>query len=285
MNQRSATKATVLLLSVFLGATMAQTTSDPPNPPETQESGSTGAKTVQPRAYLVPNDVSFAHIAVGGVWRTAFYITNMSGSRIPYTLSFYDDNGNAMSVPVLGANGTYVPMTSYSNTISAFGEQNFDVANYNPNVQTGQAVLTYDHSLGQLGGYSVFQEMIPGQPTYEATVPLSGSDYKFYLAYYHFDGYRCGLALANPSLTSIAHITLTAVDNLGASLFTDRSIALAPGGHLSFDLAAQYPRLNNTRGNLYVTSDSGRLSAVGLRFAPGGSYTTLPIMNWTGMFP
>ena len=80
-------------------------------------------------------------------------------------------------------------------------------------------------------------------------------------------------------------ISLIAIDNLGTTLFQDRSMTLLPGGHFAFNLTDRYPQLANMRGNLYITSDSGRLAAVGLRFAPGGSYTTLPIMNWTGMFP
>jgi len=236
-----------------------------------------------PHAYLDPRDVAFAHIAVGGVWRTSFFIVNMSSNTIPYTISYYDDNGNPMAVPVLMSDGTYQRVATANYTIRPFGENNYDLWNSSSSLQAGQAILSYDHTLGQLGGFSVFQEAAPGQPIYEATVALSGSDWKLYLPYYHYDGYTSGVAISNPSLVYSTNVTLTAVDNSGNSLLTD-TIYLPPGGHYAFSVTDRYPQLNNRRGNLYLESSSQRLAAVGLRFAPGGSYTTIPIMNWTGMF-
>jgi hypothetical protein len=180
--------------------------------------------------------------------------------------------------------GTYQWSASFSGTLQPFGENNFTAMNISPDVKVGQAVLNYDHSLGQIGGYSVFQLVSPGNPTYEATVPLSGTDSRLYLVYYHYDGYDSGIALANPSATSGTYVTVRALDNLGNTVLTDSSIYLPPLGHTSFALLSQYPTLRNKRGNLYITSSSGSLSCVGLRFAPQGSYTTIPIMNWTGMF-
>jgi hypothetical protein len=238
------------------------------------------AQALKPQAYLGTGDISFAHIAVGGVWRTSFFLVNMSQRPIPFTLRFYDDGGYPMALPIGGD-----LISSFSGTLPANGENNFTATNADPlHVQQGQAVLSYDHSLGQIGGYSVFQEVTPGAPTYEATVPLSGSDYKLYLPYYHFDGYYSGVALANPSSSAGTTITLTGLDNQGNQLFVD-NLYLPPLGHTSFLLGNSYPQLTNQRGNMYITSSSGLLSAVGLRFSPGGSYTTIPIMNWSGMFP
>jgi hypothetical protein len=238
------------------------------------------SQALKPAAYLVPADVSFAHIAVGGTWRTSFFLVNMGSKAIPYTLRFYNDSGLPMTLPIGGD-----LISVFNGTLQPNGENNFTATNSDPvNVKQGQAVLTYDHSLGQIGGYSVFQSVVPNKPTYEATVPLSGSDYKLYLPYYHFDGYFSGVALANPSSTVGTTVTILGLDNLGVQLTSD-TIYLAPLGHISFLVTDRYAFLDNHRGNLYITSSSGLLSAVGLRFSPGGSYTTIPIMNWTGMFP
>lgn len=270
---------TVVLGSLLLFGTAYGQKGDAPQ----LAAGQPVSSASHPLAYLVPQDISFAHIAVGGIWRTSFFICNMSSNAIPYTISYYDDNGSSMAVPVYVGNTTYQSMSSASYTIPPYGEQNFDLWNSSPTTQTGQAILSYDSYLGQLGGFSVFQEVIPGQPIFEATVALSGSDWKLYLPYYHFDGYTSGVAISNPSLLHSTNVTLTALDNNGVSLFSD-SIYLPPGGHLAFSATDRYPSLNNHRGNLYMESSSGRLSAVGLRFSPTGSYTTIPIMNWTGMF-
>src|ERR1035438_5678632 len=112
---------------------------------------------------------------------------------------------------------------------------------------------------------------------------FSGTDSKLYLPFYHFEGYDSGVALANPTNAS-TRITIQALNNVGSIILTDSSIVLAGYGHIAFDLLSRYPSLNNVRGNLYITSSSGALSAVGLRFSPTGSYTTIPIMNWPGMF-
>jgi hypothetical protein len=268
----------VLGCSLLFGTAHAQQ-QDAPQP----TAGQPVKGTSNPLAYLVPADISFAHIAVGDVWRTSFFICNMSNHAIPYTISYYDDNGYPMSVPVYIGDGIYESMSSASYTIAPYGEQNFDLWNSNPTLQTGQAILSYDSNLGQLGGFSVFQEVVPGRPVYEATVALSGSDFRLYLPYYHFKGYTSGVAISNPSLTRSTTVTLTALDNSGNSLFTDY-ISLPAGGHFAFSVTDRYPQLNNLRGNLYMESSNGHLSAVGLRFSATGSYTTIPIMNWTGMF-
>jgi hypothetical protein len=136
--------------------------------------------------------------------------------------------------------------------------------------------------LGDIGGFSVFQEVMTNGQVYEATVPVSGTDSRLYLPFYHFEGYDSGVALANPSNTS-TRVTIQALNSVGTVVVND-SIVLAGYGHIAFDLLSRYPSLNNVRGSLYITSSSGYLSAVGLRFSSTGSYTTIPILNWTGMF-
>src|ERR1035441_10385151 len=268
----------VLSLSVLSLGVFAQ-----PVSPSSKGSGDLAANAVSPKAYLMPGDVSFAHIAVGGWWRTQFFLVNMSPNSIPYTLYFFNDNGAPMSLPIPITGGGYSWGTSFAGTIAPNGENNFTATNLDPvNTQTGQAILSYNHSFGDIGGFSVFQEVMTNGQIYEATVPVSGTDSKLYLPFYHFEGYDSGVALANPSNTS-TYVTIQALNNSGSVVVTD-SIWIPAYGHIAFDLLSRYPSLNNVRGSLYITSSSGYLSSVGLRFSPTGSYTTIPIMNWTGMF-
>jgi hypothetical protein len=247
-----------------------------------KDSTDLAANALSPKAYLMPGDISFAHIAVGGWWRTQFFLVNMSSNSIPYTLYFFDDNGTPMSLPI-PVTGGYSWSTTFAGTIAPYGENNFTATNLDTvNTKTGQAILSYDHSLGDIGGFSVFQEVMTNGQIYEATVPVSGTDSKLFLPFYHFEGYDSGVALANPSNSS-TRVTIQALNNSGSVVVSD-TIVLPAYGHTAFDLLSRYPSLNNVRGSLYITSSSGYLSCVGLRFSPTGSYTTIPIMNWTGMF-
>ena len=268
----------VLSLSVFSFGVFGQSVS-----PVAKGSDDLAANGVSPRAYLMPGDISFAHIAVGGWWRTQFFLVNMSQNQINYTLFFFDDNGNPMTLPIPITGGGYSWNTSFAGTIFPYGENNFTATNLDTlNTKTGQAILSYDHTLGDIGGFSVFQEVMTNGQVYEATVPVSGTDSRLYLPFYHFEGYDSGVALANPSNTS-TRVTIQALNSVGTVVVND-SIVLAGYGHIAFDLLSRYPSLNNVRGSLYITSSSGYLSAVGLRFSSTGSYTTIPILNWTGMF-
>ncbi len=236
-----------------------------------------------PRNYLMPGDVSFAHIAVGGPWMTQFFLVNMSPNSIKFVLSFSDDNGVALSVPIAQPGGGYSWMSAGQATLAPFGGINFTALNINSNTQTGQAILSYDHSLGYIGGFAVFQGLSnAGQVVSEATVPVSGTDSLLYLPFFNNGGYNTGIALANPSSSS-TYIVIQAMDENGKMVVND-GITLPPYGHTAFTLASWYPALRNLAGNLYVQSSSGWLSAVGLRFAPSGTFTTIPILNWSGMY-
>src|SRR4051812_35736941 len=131
-------KTALFLIPLFLVAAEPTTSAD-----------DKPAQALKPQAYLGTGDISFAHVAVGGVWRTSFFLVNMSQRPIPYTLRFYDDGGFPMPLPIGGD-----LISSFSGTLEANGENNFTATNADPlHVQQGQAVLSYDHSLGQIGGY------------------------------------------------------------------------------------------------------------------------------------
>jgi hypothetical protein len=266
-------------LLIAAGNAQAQT-SDPP--------GSDNAAP-WPRNTLFLHDLDYAHLAVGGGWATQIVVVNMSVPQVavPYTLRFYDDNGNAISLPFDDGSGSVKYQTVVNQTILPNGEQNFTFPNIG-NLQVGHAVLSYQQASSDtgpgpmLGGYSIFQAYYGNQVQYEAAVPLSGSDSILYLAFWTFSGFESGIALANPNGSSTT-IDLYAYDNLGNLLLHDR-FALPPRGHTAFALASTYSQLRNRRGTLYITSSSGYLSAVGLRFTPTNSFTTIPIMNWLGMY-
>jgi len=270
-----------LVLFVAAGIAQAQVSDQP---------GSANA-TPQPRNTLFVSDLDYPHLAVGGGWATQIVVVNMSVPQVAvhYTLRFYDGNGHAISLPFDDGSGNVTYLAVVNQTIQPNGEQNFTFPNLG-SLQVGHAVLSYQEANTNsgpgpmLGGYSVFQSYYGGgnQVQYEAAVPLSGSDSALYLAFWTFNGFESGIALANPADSSTT-INLYAYDNLGNFLLQDHFV-LPPLGHTAFAMGGTYSQLRNRRGALYITSSNGYLSAVGLRFAPTGSFTTIPIMNWLGMF-
>jgi hypothetical protein len=125
---------------------------------------------------------------------------------------------------------------------------------------------------------------------WDTIVPLSSSrDYKFYMP---FDNrpvtiggqyFETGIAIVNPATTATT-ITATFRDTVGNILAT-RTRSLLPGQQIISQVSMDVPETKGFAGVLYVTGTSTNLSALGFRFHPTGAFATIPIMNWSGMFP
>ncbi|MCU1336338.1 MAG: hypothetical protein JWO19_1919 [Bryobacterales bacterium] len=260
------------------------------NAVEPQENRIQGARlepaTITPKsAFVGTTDQVFPHIAMGNSWETVIVILNMSNSVMNFTMRFYAEDGSPMAVTFKD-----YPQSNITTTTAAAGQLppgtsfNFALFSVTPDLRVGWATLQYDSSLGRLGGYAIFRQSVPGRPTFESLVPLSAfDDYKFYLPFDNIQGFITAIALVNPASNVSSRITITATDLNGN--FIDRIfINLPPNGHLAFALTDRMPALSNRLGTLYVESDSNRLSAMGIRFN-GAAFSSIPIMNWAGMFP
>src|SRR5260370_18484118 len=61
----------------------------------------------RPKSALVdPSDRVFVDVLSGGGWETLMTFVNMSNARAHYTLTFYDDNGNPVNVPLTKPDGS-----------------------------------------------------------------------------------------------------------------------------------------------------------------------------------
>ncbi|MBZ5634947.1 MAG: hypothetical protein LAO55_17640 [Acidobacteriia bacterium] len=72
-------------------------------------------------------------------------------------------------------------------------------------------------------------------------------------------------------------------NDLQGNFIDQTTVTLPPNGHLAFAISSVLPALANRLGTLYVTSDTNRLAAMGIRFN-GAAFSSIPIMNWVGMF-
>ncbi|MBI2817830.1 MAG: hypothetical protein HYX72_12920 [Acidobacteria bacterium] len=240
------------------------------------------------QVFVGPTDQVFPHIATGGGWETVIVILNMGSARVDFRLRFYGQDGRPLAVTF--RDYPDLNMVTTSAAVGFLGPNasfNFALFDSTPDTRVGWASLDYDSTGARMGGYAIFRQRVPGRPDYEALVPLSAyDDYKFYMPFDNIQGFVTAMALVNPASNLSSRITITAFTLRGVVI--DRIvITLPPGGQTAFVLADRFPAFANTLGTLYVESDTTRMSALGLRFntAGGNAFSSIPILNWGGMFP
>jgi len=217
---------------------------------------------------------SLAQVASGGGWKTTFTLVNTGTSPAQVQLSFFDDNGNALSLPLtLVQSGAVMNASTLSQTIGSGAVLVILTQGNNaaPSM-VGSAQLT---TTGNVGGFAIFRYDPTGQ---EAVVPLEARNAGAYvLAFDNTSGLSTGLALANVSNQS-ANVPVTFRDDTGASLGA-AVINLAAYGHTSFLLTSSYAFAAAKRGSVeFDTPAGGQISALGLRATPTGAVTTIPVL-------
>src|SRR5713101_537014 len=227
----------------------------------------------------------FPHIATGGGWETVMVIVNMSAAPVDFTASFYDDSGDPMEVTFREfPSGRITTTTAINGHLGIDGSFNFLLFDATLNTQVGWMLLDYDTTSHRIGGYAAFRYRAGGVIN-EGLVPVSGyDDTRFFMSFDNIEGFATGIALTNPSANSNI-VTIEALDLDGNLISTDR-LTIVPGGHYSFVLADRFPELDGRTGTLFVSTNQTMLSAVGIRMniAGGRTFTSIPIMNWEGMF-
>jgi GH35 family endo-1,4-beta-xylanase len=220
--------------------------------------------TVPVLANVAPGTGSLSHVTYNGGWQTTLTLVNTAATSTTPTLSFFDDTGNPLAVPLESSSATLTPMLApgQSLVLQTQGQDSLDSI-------SGSAVLA---STGNVSGFAIFHNTGSGQ---EAVVPLeSRSAAAYVLAYDNTGGLVTGLALANAT-GQAANLTVTVRDDRGSVLQTG-PIALAPHGHTSMMLTSGYAMSAGKRGTVEIDGPAG-FSALGLFFTPAGNVTTLPV--------
>jgi len=218
---------------------------------------------------------TMAHLASGAGWLTTFTLTNTGTSEANIQLNFYDDNGNPVSLPLTFEDTNTNSTTATVNETLAAGATLIIATNAKSNAAlvTGSAELT--STGGNTSGFAVFHYNPNAQ---EAVVPLqTGTANGYVLAFDNTNGLTTGMAVANVSTQSVK-VPMIVRDDTGAQLGT-ATIDLAPHGHTSFLLATNYSFAKDKRGTVeFDTPSNGQISALGIRSAPTGSFTTIPAL-------
>ena len=218
---------------------------------------------------------SMAHVASGGGWQTTFTLVNTGTTPAQVQLSFYDNSGNTLSLPL-----TFVQQSNTASTASTISQTiapgaTLVILTQGSNAGAsvvGSAQLT---TTGNVGGFAIFRYNPTGQ---EAVVPLETRNANSYvLAFDNTNGLVTGVALAN--VTNHALIVPVAVRDDAGSLLVTAVINLAANGHTSFLLTDNYPASKSKRGTVeFVTPPGTQISVLGLRATPGGAVTTVPVL-------
>jgi hypothetical protein len=203
-------------------------------------------------------------------------LANLTATRITGLLSFYDENGNALTLPLsFPQSGATVTASSTNLSIDPNASFVVETESAGSNIIVGWADVK---ASGTLQGYAIFRQRIPGLPDSEGTVALETQPAAgFVLLYDNTTGFQTGIGLANQS-TAKADITVNLRDDSGALLGTSQ-ITLPALGHQSFFLNRMFGQTANRRGVVEFRSAAGSITGIGLRFSPAGSFTSVPIVH------
>jgi hypothetical protein len=240
----------------------------------------------KPQSALVdPNDRVFPDLVAGGGWETIITFVNMSSTPAQFTVTFYDDSGNLLRMPLLNFDGSISRLASADFALDGNTSSELVIANVDNAAISGWSYLTFPSGVAPVAGMAVVRTKdSKGTVISESTESLSNiQDYDFFTPYDNLEGVSTTLVLINPANTRTANIRISAQDSTGAEILHDQ-FQLPAGARTLISLPNTYSGLAGTSGKLRVTGDINNLSAVCYRISPSGSLAYSPIFNWSGMF-
>ena len=218
---------------------------------------------------------SITHVAYNGGWTSVFYLVNTGNASAQFTLSFFDENGIALAVPLLlPQSGTSMTMSPLTKTLAAGAMLVVETQAQDAlTVVVGSAQVT---TTGNISGFEIFRWTTFGQ---EASVPLETRTPNSFVLVFDDTNLTTGVALASTFGLSVS-ITATFRDDTGAQIGIPATIPLAAHGHTSFLLPDRFQAAVNKRGMVEFAVPSGAgISVIGLRAKSDGTLTTIPVLT------
>ena len=214
-----------------------------------------------------------AHIVSGGGWRSIFTVVNTGTTAANITLSFFDDGGNPLSLPLTFLqNGNLVTASKVSQAVAAGASLVIQAQGLDGQTAMGSAQFATD---GSASAFALLRYDPSGE---EATVPLQSGNASAYVVPYDNSGVlKIGMALANLS-SQAASINVILRDDTGLVLQT-ATLPLTANGHTAFILDGNYPVTAGKRGTVEFDPVAGaQISVLGLR-ANGNFFTAVPALT------
>lgn len=237
-----------------------------------------GAFTTMPAMNAQPGDGAMAHIASGGSWATTMTLVNLGSTPAQARLRVYSTQGQPLVLP-----WTSTLLPDAPPVVDSVLEKTMEpgeawllettAPEWEP-IKTGWVKL---ETTASVNSFAVFRQTI-GSRVQEAVVPLEKSTGKASaLVFDNSNGYITGIALANRD-SSPSEVAVTVRDDRGLVL-TSEKINLPARGQMSFTAPERWSFTTGRRGTIEFSSAvTGGLGVLGLRFHPGGAFTSIPAM-------
>jgi hypothetical protein len=234
------------------------------------------ALEIQPAGTLSRVGV-FSQLATGGGWKTTINLLNVQASPVQVKVSLVGDDGLALELPYVvtqGGQSTSVVGASLERTLPAGSSLLIEVDAQISSTLVGWAEV---QASAPVSGYAIFRQRGGDGRDSEGTSPLETRAQAGVLAPFdNLTGYSTGVALVNLSAAQ-ASVTVVYRDENGAEIGRD-TLGLAGNGHTSFSLPDKFPVLSGRRGVVeFVSNQAAGLAALGLRFNPTLSFTSVPV--------
>ena len=223
---------------------------------------------------------TIAEVESAGGWQTTITLVNSSAAPALARLSFFDNSGNPLTLPL-----TFPQLTSSSGpTLAASIDRTVNplsvlviqsTGSAGQTTQTGSAQLL---TAGALSG-SVTLTQSSGSTAMEAQAPIDfRSENAYFLPFDNTGGAATQVILANPG-TAAGSIGIVLRDDGGNLLQTGGlfggTLPVLPGmGHATFDLATNYPATKNRRGTVELDGPAA-LGVLGLRSTAAGGFSVI----------
>jgi len=147
-----------------------------------------------------------------------------------------------------------------------------ETAGVSPTVQQGWAEVLTDQ---WVTGFAVFRQTVPGFAPQEAAVPVNtGAPLRQLVPFDNSGGFTTSLAVANMSALQEGQVTFAFRDGQGNLIMRVPLPNLPVQGHRAFEVVKLWPSLEGLKGTLEVSTLSGEISVLGLRFSSGGAFTS-----------
>jgi hypothetical protein len=182
---------------------------------------------------------------------------------------FTQPYGTPWALQVAGTGG----VSEYSDVIPVGGSRIIDTAGSSPVLSQGwgQVITT-----GSVAGTAIFRQQLNIVRDAEGAVPLNLSGMQqFVVPFDNTVGFITAMALANQDPSQATAVSVTLRDRNGI-LLGNGFVNLAPLGRSAFVVPTQFPVTGNVQGIAEFSSPNVDLSALGLRYNPIGSFTSIP---------
>ncbi len=212
------------------------------------------------------------HVAAGGEWETTLTLLNPTDEPVSTQILLLNDAGERLAVSVdfpLGGPGG----TSLSRSLPPHSIQLVHLSGpASGDVQTGSIQVS---SASSISGFVSFHWRFNGQ---EATVPMDTfRNHSLTMAFNNANGLVSGISITSLSSDPV-EVSVIAREPSGDEIGRF-SIDLAAKGHESFVLTSRFPDAANKKGTLeLIPSDGGSIDALGIRAAPSGALTMIPVV-------